>query len=287
MNKKNKADVTVIVPCFKSSNTIQNTLHSVINQYLLPKFLIIVFDGDPEFENTIRIMHNSVEKLNQIGVGVTIVKNNHNKGPAFCRNIAWDMASTKYLSFLDSDDYWSPNKLNLQIALMEEYDLDLCCSDIAIARNVDEIKIYKEKNKISTKKELILKNLTVNKMLIKNLVYTSTVTLKREIKRRFNESIKIKAAEDYSLWLTILSESKNNRKMCTPLSFSFKRGYGVSGLTGDIVLSHRSILFCLSEAYLNGSLSYLQFKVAILIEKIKFVRRYLIVEFEKALPILS
>ena len=51
---------------------------------------------------------------------VKCIRLSKNKGPSFCRNLGMRISSSKYISFLDSDDYWKTNKLEDQINFMRE-----------------------------------------------------------------------------------------------------------------------------------------------------------------------
>ena len=46
---------------------------------------------------------------------IQIIKRTENKGAAFCRNHATNLAKGEYIAFLDSDDLWHPEKLEQQI----------------------------------------------------------------------------------------------------------------------------------------------------------------------------
>ena len=59
---------------------------------------------------------------------IRIVKNTKNLGAGISRNIGIKHAKGKIVAFVDSDDFWMPNKLEKQTKFMEEnnYDFTFC-----------------------------------------------------------------------------------------------------------------------------------------------------------------
>ena len=50
-------------------------------------------------------------------------------GPSFCRNYGIRISSSKYISFMDSDDYWTKDKLQEQISFMEKNNFKFTYTD--------------------------------------------------------------------------------------------------------------------------------------------------------------
>ena len=98
--------VSIIMPTFNNSNFINESIQSVINQKFIFWELIIVDDGSTD--NTSNIINNY---LYDKRIKYFYQENN---GPAVARNYGISKASGKYLAFLDSDDLWRPNKLQVQ-----------------------------------------------------------------------------------------------------------------------------------------------------------------------------
>ena len=60
---------------------------------------------------------------------IKIISNSNNEGPIYSRNLAIGKAQGKYIAFLDADDFWLPDKLLIQIKLMEETKAVLTFTD--------------------------------------------------------------------------------------------------------------------------------------------------------------
>ena len=95
------------MPAYNSSNTISESICSVIIQTFKKWELLIVDDGSTD--NTKNLVKNF---LNDKRIKYYYQKN---YGPATARNYGILKASGMYLAFLDSDDIWKPNKLELQL----------------------------------------------------------------------------------------------------------------------------------------------------------------------------
>ena len=103
--------VSVIIPVFNRPDELQIAIQSVLNQSYANYELIVVDDG-----SVCDIVINHDDKR------INIVKHKKNMGAAAARNTGIKVASGKYIAFLDSDDYWYPNKLEKQLAYIETVD---------------------------------------------------------------------------------------------------------------------------------------------------------------------
>lgn len=86
--------ISVIIPCYNSGNTIQNSIDSVLNQTWKNIELIIVNDGSDD-PKTIKILENILSAK---------VISQHNKGLPSARNFGVSKAQGEYIFFLDADD---------------------------------------------------------------------------------------------------------------------------------------------------------------------------------------
>lgn len=111
--------VTIITPLFNAEKFIAQTLESVQNQsYGNWEHLLV---DDASQDSSVEIVQNELAKDSRI----QLIKLPENKGAAFCRNHATQLAQGKYIAFLDSDDLWHPEKLERQIEFMQANDCDV------------------------------------------------------------------------------------------------------------------------------------------------------------------
>lgn len=106
--------VSIITPCYNSSEYISNTINSVVSQTYQDWELIIIDDCSQD--NSVEIISQWCEKDNRIH----LIQLNENSGAAVARNKGIEFASGRYIAFLDGDDRWLSNKLEKQLKFMQD-----------------------------------------------------------------------------------------------------------------------------------------------------------------------
>lgn len=101
-------NVSVILTSYNSEKYINEAILSVKSQTLFPKEIILIDDGSTD--NTVNIAkeHKEVKIYEQ-----------RNMGPSSARNKGLDIANGSHVAFLDADDYWEINKLELQVEFLK------------------------------------------------------------------------------------------------------------------------------------------------------------------------
>jgi len=102
--------VSVIIPFYEHVEWLSEAVDSVLNQTLTDYEIIVINDGSKED------MTSFLKKYNDSIIYIL----KKNGGPASARNLGIEKARGKYLAFLDSDDLWERNKLEIQVHLMEK-----------------------------------------------------------------------------------------------------------------------------------------------------------------------
>ncbi|MCW5519962.1 glycosyltransferase family 2 protein [Aureitalea sp. L0-47] len=114
--------VSIITPLYNAESFIAETIQSVLNQTHANWEQIIVDDASSD--GSMAVVKRYADKDQRIHIQSL----SENKGAAFCRNRATEMANGNYIAFLDSDDLWHPEKLQRQLAFMEQNDCDVSFS---------------------------------------------------------------------------------------------------------------------------------------------------------------
>ena len=257
--------VSVIIPCYNSSRTISRALKSVFNQSKLPKEVIIIDDFSDDKNELSEIV---TELFQNKPVFFKIIFNTKNCGPASSRNFGWDIAKYKYIAFLDSDDTWHNNKIEIQYNWM--------------LKNSNSIFSGHSSSSFNSRKqiELLTESIEFSMIKPKNLVYknlysTSGVMLIREIKHRFPCNTFF--AEDYYLWAKLVCLFPEGCFFSnSSLAFSYKDGAYSSGLSSNLYLMEKAELkvinfICQMMDY-NNIIRYSAFIFSL----IKFFRRVVI-----------
>lgn len=189
--------VSVVIPSFNSARYIRQTIASVRNQSLTDWELIVV--DDCSTDDSPVLVENQICGDNRI----RLLKLERNAGrPAVPRNAGVRAARGRYVAFLDADDLWHPQKLELQIGLMRNQGVRLTSTATRWFRNEPEV-TEASANAIGDASSI--KKITHARLLCKNIIPTSSVVAEREILIRhpFIEDPRYRAIEDYHCWLTI------------------------------------------------------------------------------------
>jgi len=109
-----KGRVSVVVPLYNKQNYIEQTLRSVMNQTYKNLECLIVDDGSTD--NSVEIARKFIED-NQLPWSLYLQSNS---GQTKARNHGIRESKGEYIAFLDSDDLWAPNKLELQVKAIEK-----------------------------------------------------------------------------------------------------------------------------------------------------------------------
>ncbi|MFM6928216.1 MAG: glycosyltransferase family 2 protein [Bdellovibrio sp.] len=112
---KNTPSVCVLMNCYNSDKYLKEALDSVFAQ-TYQSFEILFIDNQSTDQSS-RIAQSYGEK-------VRYIRTPHHMTLYQARAFALDYVNTKYLAFLDCDDYWHPDKLKHQVGLMEKRSLD-------------------------------------------------------------------------------------------------------------------------------------------------------------------
>ncbi len=102
--------VSIIIPTYNRAKYLALTLESITQQTYQDFEVIVVDDGTPSNEN--EIICSKFDK-------VLYYKIKNTGGPATPRNIGIQKASGKYIAFVDDDDLWLPQKLDIQVKILD------------------------------------------------------------------------------------------------------------------------------------------------------------------------
>lgn len=110
-------DLTIIVPCYNNAKFLHNCLDSIVdNDY--QNYNVIIVD-DCSTDNSLEIIKEYASKYKNI----TYFVNEKNMGAGFSRNKALAKCTTKYVTFLDSDDYINKDYYQVLIKNIKEFDV--------------------------------------------------------------------------------------------------------------------------------------------------------------------
>lgn len=109
MKKKDEL-ISVVLPVYNGERYLAEAIRSVLRQSYRPIELIVVDDGSTD---------RTSEVAGLFGEEIHYVYQN-NGGAAVARNRGMEIATGDVFCFIDADDLWSPDKLNVQLGYLEK-----------------------------------------------------------------------------------------------------------------------------------------------------------------------
>ena len=213
---------SIIIPTYNRALDLKRALVSLTNQ-IYEKFEVLICD-DGSTDNTFEIANEFKSKLN-----INYKKIQNSGKPAIPRNLGIANAKGKYIAFLDSDDWWHENKLQLAFEYLEK-GADLVYSDFYKVKSLMEKEIVKVRE--------LEENITIDLLKNGNAICNSSVVVRKSILDEvgfFNEGKEYIAWEDFDLWLRISKITNRFVHINQPLVYYWFGG-------GNISTSERTIL---------------------------------------------
>jgi len=182
--------VSVIIPCFNSSTSLQKCIQSVLDQTYEISEILLYNDGSTDSTELIIGELESQHKVIKSWSG------NQTRGAGYARSFLLDKASSEFIAFLDSDDLWKKNKLARQ--------MDIMSRDKNTVIVFSGYEIYKNGMLIGIRRPFPKVNFRT--MHISNWIPMSTAVIRTSANGSTTMSI-MRRRQDYVYWLSIL---KNN-----------------------------------------------------------------------------
>lgn len=186
--------VDVIIPNYNQYEHLCRAITSCLSQDYQVSKIIVVDDGSRS---------DIQEKIiQQWGLHPKIQLHliDHSGLPGLCRGAGIQHSEADWIAFLDSDDYWSKNKISQQLEFAEKNGAGFVATNVVKLRESDEI---------GNMFNLLPPKLSFAQAVRSNLIVNSSVLLKRSILSEefdYATSHNVRAVEDYATWLRILTK---------------------------------------------------------------------------------
>jgi len=245
------AAVSVIIPTFNRAHKIARALASVFYQTFTDYEILVVDDGSVD---------TTPEVLTPFRSRIEWITHSKNLGVSAARNTGIKRARSPLIAFLDSDDYWLPDKLAAQVSFFSEHPE-------AAAAQTEELWIRRGARVNPMKKHFKPSGMIFEPSLKLCVVSPSAVVVKRSLLEEvglFDEEFPV--CEDYDLWLRI---SWKYPIWLIPEPLVIKEGGAPDQLSRSVVGMDRYRIKaiarligsgCLSERQTEAALKVLHFK---------------------------
>jgi len=182
------ASVSVIIPTFNRAHKIARAVASVLYQTFTDYEILVVDDGSED---------TTSEVLAPFLPHIKCITHLRNRGVSAARNTGIMASDSPLIAFLDSDDYWLPDKIATQVSFFAEHPDAVACQteELWIRRGV---RVNPMKKHFKPSGEIFEPSLKLC------VVSPSAVVVKRSLLEEvdfFDEDFP--ACEDYDLWLRI------------------------------------------------------------------------------------
>ena len=185
-------DVSVIIPTYNRATLVAEAVESILAQTYDELEVIVVDDGSTD--ETPSVLEEYVRRDDR----VRSIRQN-NRGVAAARNAGLAHAKGTLMSFCDSDDLWLPNKLERQVAYLQQHpDAGLVFSDVMSVQGdqTETPSYFAERPPYA--------GLVFPALLERNFIPTSSVVVRKrclDAVGGFDGSLA--PSEDYDLWLRV------------------------------------------------------------------------------------
>jgi glycosyltransferase involved in cell wall biosynthesis len=180
-------NISVIIPTYNRCDCLVRALRSVFCQTLLPDQVIVIDDGS-EDETRVLIARYFPQ---------VIYHYQSNQGVSAARNKGLQLASHEWIAFLDSDDEWLPDKLQVQLEALKQDPANRVCHTEEVwvrrGKRVNQMAKHQKRGGRIFTHCLPICAMSPSSIMIHRSVFEQT--------GEFDEQLP--ACEDYDLWLRI------------------------------------------------------------------------------------
>lgn len=253
--------VSVVIPVYNSGLSAVESIRSVLAQSYPISEIVVVDDGSSD--DSLEILD-----LNFKNNPLVTIYSQENSGAGNARTYGAMRSSADLVAFLDSDDCWISNKIELQVAFfMRDLTIGLVGSLTNMRGNYSLINLDSNYRQI-----------TVNNLIFKNYFQTSTVLIKNNVLRDVGYfPLNRRYGDEGDLFIRIAAKYKCILLNQVLVDYAHgKAGFAVSGISSHIFSMEFYELVNLCLAFKRKNINFFYFMNATTFSILKFVRRLLI-----------
>ncbi len=213
--------VSIITPAYNSAEFIKSTIESIRSQTYQNWELLITDDSSTD--DTVKIVSEFANNDNRI----KLFQLEKNSGGGVARNNSIREAKGRFIAFCDSDDRWTPDKLEKQVAFMIKNDISFSYGSYLICDESD--------NDLGI--NICLKKLTYRSIIMDNYVGCLTAMYDTyKIGKIYMPTIRKR--QDWGLWISILKQCKKGLGVKQPIGIYRVRKGSVSSNKWSLIRYH-------------------------------------------------
>ncbi len=263
------APVCVVIPCFKCEKTIRRAVESVARQTWRPESVIIVDDASGS------ITRDSLQVLkdNYDNGWLQVIALSENRGPAHARNAGWNSAKQPYVAFLDADDSWHPEKIEMQCRWMMRHP------EAALSGH-KTIWLRQAESWGAPMDKVTGTWISKWRLLLSNCCSMRSVMIRRDLSIRLDSDMR--HMEDYMFLLRVAFSGNRLAMLDGPIAYIYKADYGDSGLSAQLWKMEKGEIRSYWRLRSSGSISYFIALVLTFYSLLKYLKRLSVVGIRRS-----
>lgn len=182
--------ISIIIPTFNRGYIVTRAIDSALSQTHRDFEIIVVDDGSTD--NTREVLEPYKDRIRYFY--------QENKGVARARNKGIQEAKGEYIAFLDSDDYWLPEKLELQTEFLRSHP------DVSMVYSRHWKELDRGKKKLRPKWKRLAQGHIYNKLLFSSHIWMGSVLVRKDcvhqvglIDNRLDKDFFLKIARNFKV----------------------------------------------------------------------------------------
>jgi len=208
---------SVVIPTFNAADKIQRPIESVLKQTYTNFEILVMDDGSTDNTSKIVKSYNSSKLIYDYSENFG--------GPARPRNRGIELAKGDWICFLDSDDWWTLDKLEVCAKHIND-NVDLIYHYLGIVSEISDDFVQKKMKSRQLKKPIFF-----DLLLNENPIANSSVVVRKSLLESIggiNESNKMIASEDYNTWLRLSKRTDYFLFIPSMLGYYFSHSNSIS-----------------------------------------------------------
>lgn len=256
---KFKDSVSVVIPAFNCRDTLDRALASIFAQVCYIKEVLVVDDG-----STINFV-DIIDRWVSYGLPILYFRLTVNSGPGYARNFGIKKSSGLFIAFLDADDYWHDNKIEIQLYFLLIYP------EIEILGTLTSV--MGPSSTLIKPSQCSIKQFGLVDFLISCRIPMRSVIIRRSVPILFGDR---ECVEDFYAWLNYLIQPKSKiYRVESTLSFSGMDEFSGGSYSSNLLSTEiREINTLLSFLTSRNRLAFL-IPIALIFSVLKFFRRFI------------
>lgn len=239
MSNKQQILISIILPTYNHAKFLKKAIESVVCQSYIHWELIIIDNNSTD--NTFEIVNTYSDKR------IKYFKTQNNGVIAASRNLGISKAKGSWIAFLDSDDWWTIDKLSKCLKYINSNTIDLVYHDLFLVSKPNQI-IFKKLASSRNLKPPIFEDLLLNG----NGILNSSVLVKKDLLQKVGllscDLNKI-AWEDYDCWLRISKKTNQFHYHRETLGYYWAAGGNMTNPDRDLENADSIYNFYIKDYY--------------------------------------